>query len=79
MDLPLGTEPGYRWTALPCEYCGASELEHVLHCDECGEPILHGYERASMDDQSMIYCESCQLARRWRNYERRRQMATSDA
>jgi hypothetical protein len=33
---------GYEWVAIPCEYCGATELEDVLHCHDCGEPILHG-------------------------------------
>lgn len=54
----------YGWTTLPCEYCGATDLEDLLHCDECGEPILHGYERAGMDEdgESMTFCDSCQPA-----------------
>ena len=52
---------GYDWTALPCQYCGATEFEDVLHCDECGEPILHGYERASVDEdgEQVTYCDFC--------------------
>jgi hypothetical protein len=52
----------YPWyTTLPCEYCGADELEDVLHCDECGEPILHGHERAGTDEdgESITYCDGC--------------------
>jgi hypothetical protein len=53
---------GYDYTTLPCEYCGATELEDVLHCDECGEPILHGYELAGVDEdgEKATYCEGCQ-------------------
>jgi formylmethanofuran dehydrogenase subunit E len=52
---------GYHWTTLPCRYCGATEFEDVLHCDECGEPILHGYERASIDEdgEQVTYCDVC--------------------
>ena len=60
--IQLLLSQGYNWTTLPCEYCGATEFEDVLHCDECGEPILHGYERATMDEdgESMTFCDSCQ-------------------
>ena len=52
---------GYDWVAIPCEYCGATEFEDVLHCDECGEPILHGYERAGVDEdgEQATYCDGC--------------------
>jgi len=52
---------GYDYTMLPCEYCGATEPEDVLHCDECGEPILHGYERAGVDEdgEQVTYCYGC--------------------
>jgi hypothetical protein len=52
---------GYDYTMLPCRICGASELEDVLHCDECGEPILHGYERAGVDEEGekVTYCDGC--------------------
>jgi formylmethanofuran dehydrogenase subunit E len=52
---------GYDWTTLPCEYCEATELEDVLHCDECGEPIMHGYERAGVDEdgEKVTYCHGC--------------------
>ena len=52
---------GYQYTALPCEYCGATELEDVLHCDECGEPIPHGNERGGVDEDgdSATYCGGC--------------------
>ena len=52
---------GYDYTTLPCEYCGATELEDVLHCDECGEPIRHGCERAGVDegDEKVTYCDGC--------------------
>src|ERR1035441_6178335 len=50
---------GYDCTTLPCEYCGATELGDVLHCDECGEPILHGYERPGVDEdgEQGTYCD----------------------
>lgn len=53
---------GYAYTTLPCEYCAATELEDVLHCDECGEPIQHGYERAGVDEdgEKVTYCDGCQ-------------------
>ena len=49
---------GYDYTMLPCEYCGATELEDILHCDE---PILHGYERAGVDEdgEKGTYCDGC--------------------
>lgn len=52
---------GYDYASLPCEYCGATELEDVLHCDECGEPILHGYERPGVDQdgEKVTYCADC--------------------
>jgi len=52
---------GYDYTTLPCEICGATELEDVLHCDECGEPIMHGYERAGVDEngENVTYCDGC--------------------
>jgi len=52
---------GYDYTALPCEYCGADELEDVLHCDECGEAIRHGYERPGVDEEGeqVTYCYGC--------------------
>jgi len=52
---------GYEWVAIPCEYCGATELEDVLHCDDCGEPILHGCERAGVDEdgEQATYCYGC--------------------
>jgi formylmethanofuran dehydrogenase subunit E len=52
---------GYDWTALPCESCGATEFEDVLHCDECGEPILHGHEHAGVDEdgEGITYCDGC--------------------
>src|SRR5271165_4694053 len=33
------------YATLPCEYCGATELDDVLHCDGCGDPVPHGEER----------------------------------
>ena len=52
---------GYDWVAIPCQYCGATEFEDVLHCDECGEPILHGDERAGVDEdgEQATYCDGC--------------------
>jgi hypothetical protein len=52
---------GYDYTTLPCEYCGVTELEDVLHCDECGEPILHGNELAAVDEdgEQVTYCDGC--------------------
>jgi formylmethanofuran dehydrogenase subunit E len=52
---------GYDYTTLPCEYCGATEIDDVLHCDECGEPIPHGYERADVDEdgEGIAYCDGC--------------------
>ena len=38
---------GYGYVTLPCEYCGATEFEDVLHCDECDEPILHGWKQGT--------------------------------
>ncbi len=55
---------GYDYTMLPCEYCGATELDDVLHCDECDEPIPHGNERAGVDEDGddVTYCDGCQPA-----------------
>jgi len=52
---------GYDYTTLPREYCGATEFEDVLHCDECDQPILHGYERAGVleDGEKATYCNYC--------------------
>ena len=52
---------GYSWTTLPCQYCGATELEDVLHCEECGVPIPHGCERAGVDEdgEQVTYCCGC--------------------
>ena len=52
---------GYDYTMLPCEYCGADELEDLLHCDGCGDPILHGEERAFTDAsrESGTVCRRC--------------------
>jgi len=52
---------GYNWTPLPCQYCGATEFEDVLHCEECDEPIPHGYERAGVDEdgEKVTYCDGC--------------------
>ena len=41
--IPALLGQGYDYTTMPCEICGATELEDVPHCDECDEPILHGY------------------------------------
>jgi hypothetical protein len=53
---------GYDWTTLPCEYCGATELEDVLHCDECGEAVPHGHEHPGIDEDcdDVTYCDGCQ-------------------
>jgi hypothetical protein len=53
---------GYDWTTLPCEYCGATELEDVLHCDECGEAVPHGHEHPDIDEDGddVTYCDGCQ-------------------
>jgi hypothetical protein len=53
-----------NFTTLPCEYCGATELEDVFHCDECGEPIPHGHEHGGTDKDgdSVTYCDDCQPA-----------------
>jgi hypothetical protein len=55
---------GYQYTTLPCEYCGATELEDVLHCDECGEAVPHGHEHPGIDEDGddVTYCDSCQPA-----------------
>jgi hypothetical protein len=52
---------GYDYTTLPCEYCGATEFEDVLHCEECDEPILHSYERSGVDEdgEKVTYCDDC--------------------
>jgi hypothetical protein len=52
---------GYDYVTLPCEYCGATEFEDVLCCDECDEPILHGYERPGVleDGEKATYCNYC--------------------
>jgi hypothetical protein len=52
---------GYNYTTLPCEICGATEFEDVLHCDGCGEPILHGCERPGVDEdgEKVTYCDAC--------------------
>ena len=51
-----------NFTTLPCEYCGATEIDDVLHCDECGEPVPHGYERPGIDEDggTLSYCDRCQ-------------------
>jgi hypothetical protein len=55
---------GYGYTTLPCEICGATELEDVLHCDgnNCGEAIPHGHEHPSVDanGDKVTYCNACQ-------------------
>jgi hypothetical protein len=53
---------GYFYTSLPCGYCGATEMDDVLCCDECGLPILHGYEHPAIDDDDdgVRYCDGCQ-------------------
>jgi hypothetical protein len=58
----LRSYPSY--TTLPCEYCGAVELEDVLHCDECGEAVPHGDERAGTDEDgdSVTWCDDCKPA-----------------
>jgi hypothetical protein len=52
---------GSEFTTLPSEYCDATELDDVLHCDECSEPILHGHERAGVDEdgEKATYCDVC--------------------
>jgi hypothetical protein len=52
---------GYDYTTLPCENCGSTDFEDVLHCVECGGPILHGYERAGTDEDGdgVTYCDRC--------------------
>jgi hypothetical protein len=52
---------GYDWTVLPWQHCGATEFEDVPQCDECGEPILHGCERAGIDEdgEQVTYCVGC--------------------
>jgi len=50
-----------NFTTLPCEYCGATELEDVFHCDECGEAIPHGHEHRGTDEDGdgVTYCDYC--------------------
>lgn len=52
---------GYDYTTLPCPYCGATDMDDVLCCDECGEPIPHGCERAGVDEdgESVTSCNGC--------------------
>ena len=52
---------GYDFTTLPREICGATGLEDALHCDDCGELILHGYERPAVDEdgEKVTYCDCC--------------------
>ena len=52
---------GYDYAALPCGYCGATELDDVFHCDGCGDPIPHGEERAFTDasGESGTVCGRC--------------------
>jgi hypothetical protein len=54
---------GYDSTTLPCEICGATDLEDVLHCDgdNCGEAIPHGHEHPSVDvsGDEVTYCDAC--------------------
>jgi hypothetical protein len=54
----------------PCSKCGAVQQDDVLHCDECGEPIMHGYERAGVDEdgEKVTYCDGCQSAHDPRKY-----------
>ena len=40
---------GYDYTTLPCQYCGATDIEDVFHCDGCGDAVPHGEERAFTD------------------------------
>lgn len=53
-----------RYTTLPCEYCGAIDLDDVLHCDECGEAVPHGHERGGTDEdgESVTWCDGCKPA-----------------
>ena len=64
---------GYDYTTLPCEICGATELEDVLHCDvdNCGEAIPHGHEHSSVDanGDKVTYCDACH---EFENYATRR-------
>jgi len=52
-----------NFTTLPCEYCGATEIEDVFQCDECGEPIPHGNEHGGTDEDgdSVTYCDGCNI------------------
>jgi hypothetical protein len=52
---------GYVYATLPCEYCGATEFDDALHCDECDEPILHGCEGAAVDEdgEQVTDCDGC--------------------
>jgi hypothetical protein len=55
-------DQGYDYTTLPCGYCGATEMDDVLCCEECGEGIPHGDERPGTDEHGdgVTYCYGCQ-------------------
>lgn len=52
---------GYDYTTLPCPYCGATDMDDVLCCDECGEAIPHGHEHPGIDEDGdgVTYCDGC--------------------
>jgi hypothetical protein len=53
---------GYNYTTLPCPYCGATEMDDMLCCDECGEGIPHGHERAyEHDGENGTVCAHCEI------------------
>ena len=53
---------GYNYTLLPSEYCGATEMEDMLCCDECGEGIVHGRERAyEHEGEKGTVCARCEI------------------
>jgi hypothetical protein len=53
---------GYNYTTLPCPHCGATDIDDVLCCDECGEGIPHGHERAyEHEGENGTVCDRCEI------------------